>query len=163
MLASIFFTGCGSQPSTTTSTASAQSASTASQAFKVDWKKCFDDLKPHIVGGDYEYVKDAYIEVDEKSKMITFTAIFDDAAKPSLAPQYADMMLRQFNTTAAMQDSSISGGTKDSRGGLYDVYQAFIGIAPESQQDNKSKWFVYDTIGAKVQTAHEIKLQPAYQ
>lgn len=132
-------------------------------SFKVDWDKCSAATKAAIMGGSYSYVKDLYFKVDDSNKKITMTAALDDATKPSVALDYADTMLRQFNFYASQQDSSISGGTKTSRGGLYDVYQVQIGIAPSSKTSDSSQWFIFDTVPALSQTSHEIKLQAAYR
>ena len=150
-----------SAPPASSTTTSSQTASSVKR-LSVDWDKCFAELKPHVMGGDYDYVRDVYIKVDDSKKLITLTAVFGDATKPELAPKYADMVMRQFNTMAQMQDSSIKGGSKDYRGGIYDEYQTQIGIAPVSKQEDTSKWYVFDTVPALAQT-HKIELQKPYR
>lgn len=170
-------TGCGNSQTITSSsgvssslvtsaTASSKIAETSSSQttkFNVDWDKCLKDTKANITGKAYPYVKDVYAKVAEKEKLITFTAVLDDSTDPQKALNYADTMLRQYNLFASQQDSNISLGDKESFGGLYDAYNVSIGIAPQSQTNNQSKWFVYDAIGKGTQTKHTIKLQKAYK
>lgn len=153
----------GSLPSW--SSESSDVASSRDLVFKVDWDKCFQDAKASVKSSNYPYVKDLYIKVDENSKKIIFSAVLDDSTNPQIALDYADTMLRQFNFCASKQDSGIGASTKTSYGGLYDVYQAQIGIAPLSLSGSQdtSKWWVYDTLPALAQTNHEIKLQKFYR
>lgn len=151
-----------SAPPASSAAISSQTASNAKQ-LSVDWSKCEEDTKKSIVSKNYEFAKDFSAQVDEDKELITLTAVLSDATDPQKALDYADTMLRQFNLSANMQDSSIALGSKDSYGGLYDVYQVMIGIAPLSKVDKQSEWFVFDSIGKGVQTKHEIKLQKAYR
>lgn len=169
LLFTVFY-GCSSeQPVSSKVGASAsqasavQEVSTESADYNVDWDKCLDDAKQSITGSSYPYVKDLTVQVDESKKLMTFTAVFDDSTDPQKALEYADTMLRQYNTFASQQDSTISIGSKESYGGLYDSYKVMIGIAPYSQIDNQSKWFVYDSIGKGVQTKHTIELEKPYR
>ena len=135
----------------------------STKSYKVDWAKCSQQTKNEFVGNkSYSYVKD--LQVSEKDGMLIFSIVVDDATKPSLAPKLAETVLRRYNSNAQLQDSSVAGGSKTSRGGLYDTYQVNIAVAPNSKVDgDKSEWFVNDTIGSGVQMQHEIKLQKAYQ
>ncbi len=116
-----------------------------------------------MVTENYPYAKDVHIEVDDTKKEIVFMAILADSTDPEDALDYADLMIRQLNMWARMQDESITSSTKNSYGGLYDVYSISIGIAPLSQVENQSKWFVYDYIKRGVHTKHTIKLEKAYR
>lgn len=138
-------------------------SSSNSSLFTVDWERCISDTKDSITGDSFNYVKDVSIEVKEDKKQIVFSAVLDDATDPQLALDYADTMIRQFNLFASTQDDSISLGNKDFYGGLYNEYQIMLGIAPLSKIENQSEWFVFDVIGAKAHTSHEIKLEKSYR
>lgn len=47
-----------------------------------------------------------------------------------MALDFADTIIRRFNDNAQVQDGSIKGGDKDYLGGIYDVYDISIGVAP---------------------------------
>ena len=131
--------------------------------FFVDWNRCISETKENSRLVGYSYVKDVYINVDDDKREIVFMAILSDATKPEVALDYADTMIRQFNMWARMQDETIRSSSKDYYGGLYDYYSIRIGVAPLSQSDNRSKWFVSDYINRGLHTKHEIKLEKAYR
>lgn len=130
-------------------------------AYNVDWDKCLDDLKESVLNQEFfPYAKDVYVAVDEEKKQITFSAVVGDATDPSVALDYADTIVRQYNLMANMQDSNIVLGSKDYYGGLYDKYDILVGIAPQSKVDDSDQWFVYD---ASIAGAHKkFKLQKEY-
>lgn len=130
--------------------------------YDVDWDKCLDDLKESVLDSEFfPYAKDVYASVDEGKKQIIFTSIIDDSTEPSVALDYADTIIRQYNLIANMQDNSISLGGKDYYGGLYDQYNIMIGIAPLSKTENHEDWFIFDTVIAG--THKTIDLQEAYK
>lgn len=131
-------------------------------AYNVDWDKCLDDLKESVLNQEFfPYANDVYVAVDEEKKQITFSAVVGDATDPSVALDYADTIVRQYNLMANMQDSNIALGSKDYYGGLYDKYDILVGIAPQSKVDDSDQWFVYD---ASIAGAHkEFKLQKQYR
>lgn len=116
-----------------------------------------------MVQENYPYAKDVHIEVNDDKKEIVFMAILSDSTNPEDALDYADLMIRQLNMWARMQDESIANSTKDYYGGLYDVYSIRIGVAPLSQSQNQSKWFVSDYINKGLHNKHTLKLEKAYR
>lgn len=124
--------------------------------FNVDWEKCIEDTKKELTNQDnFDFVKDVYIKLEDDK--ITFTAALADATNDEVALDFSDTMLRRFNANAQLQDSSIKGGEKDYLGGLYDIYDISIGIAPLSKTKNQKDWYIYDVISKGVQ--REPKLQ----
>lgn len=186
LLCAAVFVGCGSGENTAKSSSKSTSSSSSSRStsstepststnevtstvalptFNVDWDTCIAHTKEYslMVPENYPYVKDVHIEVNDDKKEIIFMAILSDSTDPEDALDYADLMIRQLNMWARMQDESIASSTKDSYGGLYDVYSIRIGIAPLSQSQNQSKWFVSDYINKGLHTKHTIKLEKAYR
>lgn len=125
----------------------------------LDMDKCISDLRDNLsLEPDYTFVQDYYIGM--KDNQITITAVVDDATDPNIALDFADTLVRQLNLYAQMQDSSIESASKDFYGGLYQRYNALVGVAPASKVDDSSSWFVYDGIvGGKVM----LKLNKAYR
>lgn len=130
--------------------------------YDVDWNKCSADLKESVLNQDsFPYAKDIYVIVDEDKKEITFSAVVGDSTDPSVALDYADTIVRQYNLMASMQDNNIALGSKDYYGGLYDKYDFLIGVAPQSKTDDSDQWFVFD---ASIAGAHQaLELQKAYR
>lgn len=148
-------TGCGGgsdssesvtneQQSVETQAPESDKAETVS--FDVNWDQCRDDLVSELVSDDYPYVQDVYLGVDDETRRITLTATLDDATAPEVALDLADTMIRRTCALANMQDSDITMPGADTYGGLFDVYDCMIGIAPMSQVNNSDQWFVYDAI-----------------
>ena len=59
------------------------------------------------------------------------------------------------------KDSSIAAAGSDSYGGLYDKYDALIGIAPASKAGDSSQWFVYEALTSS--RAKELSLNDIYK
>ncbi len=130
--------------------------------YDVDWDQCLVDLKESVLDQEfYPYAKDVYAGVDEEEKQISFTAVLDDSTEPSVALDYADTIIRQYNLIANMQDNRIALGGKDYYGGLYDQYSIMIGIASLSKTENNKEWFVFDAVMAGTHQA--IDLQKTYK
>ena len=142
-----------------TSSSNETSDETSAPSVSIDMDKCISDLKANLqLEPDYTFVQDYYIGV--KDTTITISAVVDDATNPAFALDFADTLVRQLNLYAQFQDSSIESASKDFYGGLYERYNALVGVAPASQQNNTDKWFVYDGIvGGKVM----LKLNKAYR
>lgn len=145
--------------STNTTDGTSSSNETSAPSVSIDMDKCISDLKANLqLEPDYTFVQDYYIGV--KDTTITISAVVDDATDPAFALDFADTLVRQLNLYAQIQDSSIESASKDFYGGLYERYNALVGVAPASQQNNTDKWFVYDGIvGGKVM----LKLNKAYR
>ncbi len=138
--------------------ANSNQSNVKSEITKIDWEKCIADTKAELTNPEYfSYVKDVYIKVDEKEKRITFTSAIDDACSKDIALEFADTIIRRFNSQAQLQDSSIKSGSKDYLGSLYDTYNISIGIAPLSKTKSQKDWYVFDAIAKGVQ--REPKLQ----
>lgn len=111
----------------------------------IDMDKCIEDLKDGLsLDPDYSFVREYYIGV--KDDTITITAVVDDATDPINALDFADTLVRQLNLYAQTQDSSIEPSSKDFYGGLYERYNALVGISPASKTQDTKEWFVYDAI-----------------
>lgn len=124
----------------------------------VDWETVVEETKAELTNPEYfDYVKDLYIKVDESKKQITFTAALGDSTSNDIALDFADTLLRRFNSNAQLQDNSIKGGSKDYLGGIYDEYSISIGIAPLSKTDDTKSWYVYDMISKGVQRAPKLQ------
>ena len=124
--------------------------------FNVDWEKCIEDTKTELTNPEhFNYIKDIYIKVE--GKRITFTVVLADATSNDVALEFSDTILRRFNANAQLQDSSIKSGGKDYLGGIYDIYDISIGIAPLSKIEIQKEWYVFDAIAKTVQ--REPKLQ----
>ncbi|MBZ9608631.1 hypothetical protein G9F73_012510 [Clostridium estertheticum] len=124
--------------------------------FNVDWEKCIEDTKTELTNPKYfDYVKNIYIKVEDER--ITFTAALADSTNNDVALDFSDTILRRFNANAQMQDGSVKGGSKEYLGGIYDIYDISIGIAPLSKVEIQKEWYVFDAIAKTVQ--REPKLQ----
>ncbi|APQ97525.1 hypothetical protein [Clostridium botulinum] len=124
--------------------------------FDVDWTRCIEDTKKELTNKEhFSYVKDIYIKVEDNK--IIFTAALGDATNDKVALDFADTMIRRFNANAQLQDSSIKSGEKNYLGGLYDIYDISVGVAPLSKTKNQKDWYVFDAISKGVQ--REPKLQ----
>jgi hypothetical protein len=123
---------------------------------KVDWDKCIEDTKAELTNTtNFNYLKNVFIKVEDKR--ITFTAVLADATNDEVALDFSDTILRRFNANAQLQDSSIKSSGNDYLGGIYDIYDISIGIAPFSKIESQKEWYVFDAIAKKVQ--REPKLQ----
>ncbi len=125
--------------------------------FAIDWDTLSADFKEDILS-NHEYAEDAYAGIGSNG-YIQITAVVKDSTEPETVLDFADTLLRKLNSIAMLQDRNISSGTKDSFGGLYDVYGVQIGIAPASKTNDAKEWFIFDAIAPGVQCKHEIKLQ----
>jgi len=119
--------------------------SSSSEAFQIDWNKCISDLKEGLpLDPDYLFVQDYFINVD--SDTITITAVVDDATAPEMALDFADTLVRQLNLYASMQDSNVAPSSMDFYGGIYEQYNALVGVSAQSTVNSQKDWFVFDSI-----------------
>lgn len=148
-------TGCGGESDTiepiateqqSVETQVSESDKAETVSFDVNWDQCRDDLVSELVSDDYPYIQDVYLGVDDETRRITLTATLDDATAPDVALDLADTMIRRTCALANMQDSDVTMPGADTYGGLFDIYDCMIGIAPMSQVNNSDQWFVYDAI-----------------
>lgn len=132
--------------------------------YNLDWDKINTEIKKELTDPEYfDYVLDVAVVFDSSTSRISLMAAVSDSVDTDVVLDFADTFLRRVNLSAMTQDASISSGSKDSYGGLYDKYNISIGIAPISKLEDQSKWFVFDAIAKGVQTKHTIKLQRAYR
>lgn len=124
--------------------------------YNVDWEKCINDTKAEFINSDYyTYVKDVYIEVSNDE--ITFTAVVSDSTDSEVVLDFADSIIRRFNSNAQLQNSSIKSSGKDYLGGLYDTYKISIGISALSTINNSNEWYICDVIGKGVHKAPKLQ------
>lgn len=109
----------------------------------IDFQKIEDQVKADMAQY-YDYVRD--VSVIQEGDDILISAVVDDSISTETAYDLKDTLVRSANSYAKMQDDSISAAGADNYGGLYDRYNALIGIAPNSKVDNTDEWFVYDAI-----------------
>lgn len=116
----------------------------------IDFVQLNSDLHEDLIIGaesaDYPFVQDYYVGLSDDGKTINITAVVDDATAPEKALDFADTLVRRTNLNAQLQDSSIESPTKDTYGGLYDRYNALVGVARASDTNNSKAWLVYDGI-----------------
>lgn len=119
-------------------------------AVDIDFEKLNSDIHEDLLIGseseDYQFVQDYYVGISDDGKTINMTAVVDDATDPEKALDFADTLVRRTNLNAQLQDSSLESPQKDTYGGLYDRYNALIGIARASDQNNQKAWLVFDAI-----------------
>lgn len=124
--------------------------------YNVDWEKCISDTKSEFINSDYyNYVKDVCIEVSNDE--ITFTAVVSDSTDSEVVLDFADSIIRRFNSNAQLQNSSIKSSGKDYLGGLYDTYKISIGISALSTINNSNEWYICDVIGKGVHKAPKLQ------
>ena len=124
----------------------------------VDWSLVIDETKKEVTNPEYfSFVKDVFIDVNEDKKQITFTAALDDSTSDEVALDFADTLLRRFNSVAQMYDNSIKSGSKDYLGGVYDEYSLSIGVAPLSKTNETKSWYIHDAISKGVQRAPKLQ------
>lgn len=117
----------------------------ASSKVSIDIEKCISDTMSGIeLEPDYTFVKDYTIKCDEDQ--LTISIVVDDSTSPELGLDFADTVVRQLNLYANMQDSSISLASADSYGGLYDAYDALVGVAPASKVSSINDYYVYSAL-----------------
>lgn len=140
-MVALLFIACGGSSETTEE----KTTSEESKELNIDWNKCIDDLKSGLsLDPDYTFVRD--YDIQFKDDQITITAAVDDATSPEDALNFADTLVRQLNLYANQQDKNVKLGNKDYYGGIYDNYNALVGVAPIGKTDDSSEWFVYDAI-----------------
>lgn len=106
---------------------------------------------------NYPLVEDVSITLEENT--IHITAAVSDLMKKSDALDCADTLVRQLNLYASIADSTIKAASKDYYGGLYDVYDLAIAIAPLSQVNNPANWYIYDFVSSGMHTKQPIELK----
>ena len=89
----------------------------------------------------FPHTRDVSIKEDEDDKTIIMMAVMDDGLKKWVALEFADSMIRQFSSTAAMLNKKWTQPTSDSYGSIFDEYKIQIGIAPASQVNNPDNWY----------------------
>lgn len=107
----------------------------------------------------FDYVLDIYVNMEGKN--LRLNAVVKDLTPLDTVVDFADTLVRQVNLLAQIQDSTISSANTESFGGLYDQYNTFVCIAPESQIDNESNWFILESMtSSRVKT---FQLQKPYR
>ena len=128
---------------------------------EIDFEKLNSDLHEDLQIGanseDYPFVQDYYVGVSDDKKTIFLTAVVDDSTDPEKALDFADTLVRRANLNAQLQDGSIESPSKDTYGGLYDRYQAIVGVGRASERNDSNAWFV--NAGITSSDGPKLKLQ----
>lgn len=153
----IFLFQENSAPSTISSN---EAAAPSTDGFQVDWEKCIETVTTELTNPEYfDFVDGIRITVNDDT--ITFIAALKDGTAPAIALDFADTLIRRFNSAAHAQDSTIESSSKDYLGGILSQYNLTIGVAPKSSAQNLEDFYVYDSIVKGVRY-HTLKLQPKY-
>lgn len=129
---------------------------------KRNWEVAINDTKKALTNKEYySYVDGIQIDIDEEKKQISMCAALYDSVDPKIALDFADTMIRRFNTEVKFIDNSIKSATKEYFGGLYDEYSLTIGVAPLSKSTEIKEWFVYDSFSKG--NIRQLKLQKKYR
>lgn len=110
-----------------------------SQDIDTNIEKYINDFNANLdLKSEYSFVKDCSIVLDDKN--IMFLLVVEDNTDPDEATKLGDALVKQFNSYVCSCDSSISPSDDDYFGGLYEIYNAMVGIAETSKTSNTSDW-----------------------
>lgn len=110
-----------------------------SQDIETNIGKYIDDFNAGLdLKSEYSFVKDCTIVLDNKN--IMFLLVVEDNTDPEEATNLGDTLVRQFNSYVCSYDSSIAPDDDDYFGGLYETYNAMVGIAETSKTGDTSEW-----------------------
>lgn len=105
-------------------------------------EKYIDDFSANLqLEAEYSFVKDCSIVLDDTN--IMFLLVVEDNTDPERATNLGDTLVRQFNSYVCSYDSSIAPSDDDYFGGLYETYNAMIGIAETSKTSDPNDWLAY--------------------
>jgi len=131
------------EPTAEPSAEQVQPALTASLA-DIDVEIAAADWQEELTNPDFfPYVIDCAVKVDNANLLITFTAALMDSTNAETAAEFADTMIRRYQSCVSLLGGSFESATKDYYGGLYDEYNISIGVAPISYIDDVNKWWVH--------------------
>lgn len=143
--------GCGqskieSIPKAPTATEAPTEAPTPTpEEVKIDFDKCFEQMKNEGATVLYDFVQDFYVGLSD-SGVINITIVVDDATDPKQALEYTHMLIKELNYYASQQDPTLEPSSSETYGGLYDRYNALVGVATTSTVNDSDAWLVYDAI-----------------
>ena len=154
LILSAVLVGCGGGSGSSAGTA-ATKAPTPTEApdaeeFEIDIDKCFEAMKAANVLDSYDIFQDFYITMGSGGT-INVSIVADEAADPNRVLEYTHMLLKDLNWYAQQQDPSIESSSSDSYGGLYDRYNALVGVSTPSTVSDTDKWLIYDGITTSTQ------------
>lgn len=133
-----------SNTSEDTESSDSQASETAETSQDIDTNigKYIDDFNANLdLKSEYGFIKDCSIVLDDKN--IMFLLVVEDNTDPEDATNLGDTLVRQFNSYVCSYDSSIAQDNGDYFGGLYEIYNAMVGIAETSKTSDPSDWLAY--------------------
>ena len=122
----------------------------AGEEVDIDIDKCFEAMKAANVLASYDIFQDFYITMGSNGA-INISIVADEAADPNKVLEYTHMLIKDLNWYAQQQDPSIESSSSDSYGGLYDRYNALVGVSTPSTVSDTDKWLIYDGITTSTQ------------
>lgn len=154
LILSAVLVGCGGG-STSSGSAAATKAPTPTEApaaeeVDIDIDKCFEAMKAANVLASYDIFQDFYIAMGS-NEAINISIVANEAADPNKVLEYTHMLIKDLNWYAQQQDPSIESSSSDSYGGLYDRYNALVGVSTPSTVSDTDKWLIYDGITTSTQ------------
>lgn len=109
---------------------------------ELDIEKCINDfLSQYQLESDYSFVQEHSILFDGSN--IMFVIVVDDNTDTEKALNFGDTFVKQLNTYANTLDSNVALSHDDYYGGLYENYNALVGIAETGKRDNPDNWLAY--------------------
>lgn len=131
--------------SETTSENTISSSEDNELSIELDVEKCINDfLSEYQLDPDYSFVQNHSIIFDGKN--IMFVIVVDDNTDSEKALNFGDTFVKQLNTYANTLNPNITLSSDDYYGGLYDNYNALVGIAEVGKKDNPDDWLAYYSI-----------------
>ena len=154
LILSAVLVGCGGG-SAGSGSAAATKAPTPTEApaveeVDIDIDKCFEAMKAANVLASYDIFQDFYIAMGSNGA-INISIVANEAADPNKVLEYTHMLIKDLNWYAQQQDPSIESSSSDSYGGLYDRYNALVGVSTPSTVSDTDKWLIYDGITTSTQ------------
>lgn len=154
LILSAVLVGCGGG-SASSGSAAATKAPTPTEApaveeVDIDIDKCFEAMKAANVLASYDIFQDFYIAKGSNGA-INISIVANEAADPNKVLEYTHMLIKDLNWYAQQQDPSIESSSSDSYGGLYDRYNALVGVSTPSTVSDTDKWLIYDGITTSTQ------------
>ncbi|MCL2047921.1 MAG: hypothetical protein FWG87_04250 [Defluviitaleaceae bacterium] len=113
------------------------------QPYNVNWELVCNEWIEMLKGGEnYPFVLDLHADVNHEKMSIGLYAVVWSGLDNTVVLDFADSMIRLFNTEASFQDKRITSASRDNYGSLFDEYDLLIGIAPRGEHNNIENWYV---------------------
>lgn len=112
----------------------------------VNIEELSSSLKEEFTDNEFHaYIRDVGVYESSDGSISIFAAV-DDSTDPEVALDLADTLLRRTAALAQTQNNELSSPGHEYYGGLYDNYNAIIGVAPFSHTNDEEEWYVVDAI-----------------